>query len=84
MYKGTNRVFYITCYVDIETGEFITKNNYIKKEWRILYHEIKYGKRKINTENLVNCWKLLRDSQTTTQVVIPIVKKVYTINSIKV
>ena len=31
MYKGTNRVFYITYYVDIETGEFINKNKYNKK-----------------------------------------------------
>ena len=50
MYKGTNRVFYITCYVDIETGEFINKNKYNKKEWRILDHDIKYGKKEINTE----------------------------------
>ena len=42
MYKGTNRVFYITCYVDIETGEIINKNKYKKKEWRILDHDIKY------------------------------------------
>lgn len=35
-------------------------------------------------ENSSNCWKLLRDSQTTTQIVISIVKKVYTIISIKV
>ena len=35
-------------------------------------------------ENSSNCWKLLRDSQTTTQIVISIVKKVYTIVGIKV
>ena len=51
MYKGTTRVFYITCYVDIETGEFINKNKYNKKEWRILDHDINYEKREINTEN---------------------------------
>ena len=48
--REPTKIYYITEYLDISTGEIINKNKYNKKEWRIINHDINYERREINTE----------------------------------